>query len=53
MEPDFFVPPVVGPWYLKRTLTQGSQRAVVRIERLARQLDGRPVESLAPRQRPR
>jgi hypothetical protein len=53
MEPDFFVPPVVGPWYLKRTLSQGSQRAVVRIERLARQLDGRPVEPLRPRQRPR
>jgi hypothetical protein len=53
MEPDFFVPPVVGPWYLKRTLTQGGQRAVVRIERLARQLDGRPVEPLRPRQRPR
>jgi hypothetical protein len=53
MEPDFFVPPVVGPWYLKRTLSQGGQRAVVRIERLARQLDGRPVEPLRPRQRPR
>ena len=52
MEPDFFVPPVVGPWYLKRTLSQGGQRAVVRIERLARQLDGRPVEPLRPR-RPR
>ena len=51
MEPDFFVPPVVGPWYLKRTLTQGGQRAVVRIERLARQLDGRPVEPLRARQR--
>ena len=44
MEPDFFVPPVVGPWYLKRTLSQGGVRAVTRIERLARQLDGRPVE---------
>lgn len=53
MEPDFFVPPVVGPWYLKRTLTQGGQRAVIRIERLARQLDGRPVEPLRPRQRQR
>lgn len=53
MEPDFFVPPVVGPWYLKRTLAQGGQRAVVRIERLARQLDGRPVEPLQPRRRPR
>ena len=44
MEPDFAVPPVVGPWYLKRTLSQGVVRAVPRIERLARQLDGRPVE---------
>jgi hypothetical protein len=48
MEPDFFVPPVVGPWYLKRTLSQGGLRAVVRIERLARELDGRPVEPLPP-----
>ena len=48
MEPDFFVPPVVGPWYLKRTLSQGGLRAVTRIERLARQLDGRPVEPLPP-----
>ena len=49
MEPDFFVPPVVGPWYLKRTLSQGGQRAVMRIERLARQRDGRPVAPLPPR----
>jgi hypothetical protein len=48
MEPDFFVPPLVGPWYLTRTLSQGGQRAVMRIERLARELDGRPVESLPP-----
>lgn len=46
MEPDFFVPPLVGPWYLKRTLSQGGLRAVMRIERLARELDGRPVEPL-------
>jgi hypothetical protein len=44
MEPDFFVPPVIGPWALKRTLSQGGQRAIARIERLARELDGRPVE---------
>jgi hypothetical protein len=44
MEPDFFVPPLLGPWYLKRTLAQGGQRAVLRIERLARELDGRHVE---------
>ncbi len=48
MEPAFFVPPVVGPWYLKRTLSQGGLRAVTRIERLARELDGRPVEPLPP-----
>lgn len=39
MEPDFFVPPVIGPWYLKRTLSSGGIRAVNRIERLARELD--------------
>ena len=48
MEPDFFVPPIIGPWYLKRTLSQGGLRAVTRIERLARELDGRPVEPLPP-----
>jgi hypothetical protein len=48
MEPDFFVPPIVGPWYLKRTLSQGGLRAVTRIERLARELDGRPNEPLPP-----
>jgi hypothetical protein len=53
MEPDFSVPPVVGPWALKRTLSQGSQRLVARIEWLARELDRRPVEPLAlsPRER--
>jgi len=39
MEPDFWVPPVIGPWYLKRTLAHGGVRAVNRIERLARELD--------------
>ena len=53
MEPDFFVPPIVGPWYLKRTLSQGGLRAVARIERLARELDGRPVEPLPADPRPR
>ena len=53
MEPDFPVPPVIGPWYLKRTLSQGSRRFVVRIERLARELDGRPVEPLPPPSRTR
>jgi Polyketide cyclase / dehydrase and lipid transport len=39
MEPDFWVPPVVGPWYLKRTLMHGGTNAVNRIERLARSLE--------------
>ena len=43
MEPDFHVPLLVGPWYLKRTLSKGGVRAVMRIERLARELDGLPV----------
>lgn len=51
LEPDFFVPPIIGTWYLKRTLSQGGLRAVTRIERLARELDGRPVEPLPPRGR--
>jgi hypothetical protein len=36
MEPDFWVPPVVGPWFLKRTLASGGERVVQRIERIAR-----------------
>jgi len=48
MEPDFGIPPVVGPWYLKRTLSQGGVRAVMRIERLARELDGLPVGPEVP-----
>ena len=42
MQPDFWVPPVVGPWFLKRTLMEGGTRAVNRIERLARTLDDAP-----------
>jgi len=48
IEPDFFVPPLVGPWYLKRTLSRGGLRAVTRIEGLARELDGRPPLAPAP-----
>lgn len=36
MEPDFWVPPIVGPWLLKRTLEVGGVRAIERIERMAR-----------------
>jgi hypothetical protein len=44
IEPDFFVPPLIGPWYLKRTLSRSGLRALTRIENLARELDGRPIE---------
>jgi hypothetical protein len=35
MEPDFFVPPLIGPPLLKRTLRRGGGNAIDRIERLA------------------
>lgn len=35
LEPDFWVPPIVGPWYLKRTLMRGGSRAIQRIENIA------------------
>lgn len=42
MEPDFWVPPVIGPWFLKRTLMNGGTRAINRIERLANGLPPNP-----------
>lgn len=36
MEPRFWVPPVIGPYYIKRALKSGSVRAINRIEALAR-----------------
>jgi hypothetical protein len=39
MEPDFWVPPVIGPWYLKKTLRRGGGAAIDRIEKLAQELD--------------
>ncbi len=36
MEPRFWVPPFVGPYFIKRALKSGSIRAVNRIEALAR-----------------
>ncbi len=38
MEPDFWLPPFVGPWFLKRTLLQGAPAAIDQIEHLAQQL---------------
>lgn len=35
MVPDFWVPPVIGPYFIKRSLQSGGERAVDRIEALA------------------
>lgn len=35
MVPDFWIPPVIGPYYLKRALLSGGTKAVNRIEALA------------------
>ena len=37
MEPNFWLPPFVGPWFLKRTLVQGAPKAIDQIELLAQQ----------------
>jgi hypothetical protein len=39
MEPKFWVPPVIGPAYLKRTLLRGGGDAIDRIEYLAQQVE--------------
>lgn len=36
MIPDFWVPPVVGPYYMKRALASGGTKAAHRVEALAR-----------------
>ena len=38
MVPDFWVPPIIGPWILQRKLKSGGTHAVERIERLAQEL---------------
>lgn len=40
MEPDFWVPPLVGPWALKRKLASGAGDAATRVEQRAL---GQPV----------
>jgi hypothetical protein len=37
MEPSFWLPPFVGPWFLKRTLLRGAPSAIDQIEHLAQQ----------------
>jgi hypothetical protein len=43
MEPDFWVPPVVGPWVIKRSLRTGGVDAIDRIEALALGETPKPV----------
>ncbi len=40
MEPSFWLPPFVGPWFLKRTLLRGAPAAIDQIELLAQQEQG-------------
>jgi hypothetical protein len=48
LEPDFWVPPLIGPWRFKRALSDAAPRAVRRIETLARELEGLPVDPTGP-----
>lgn len=42
MIPDFWVPPVIGPFYIKRALKSGGEKAVDRIEALAQSEQAAP-----------
>ena len=46
MEPSFWLPPFVGPWFLKRTLLHGAPTAVGRIEELAQALEQRQAAAI-------
>jgi hypothetical protein len=48
MEPNFWLPPFVGPWFLKRTLSRGAPEAIDQIELLAQQ-EQRAATSAAAR----
>jgi len=48
MEPDFWVPPLIGPWVLKQRLARGGRGAINRIERLAREVASLPVIAYEP-----
>jgi hypothetical protein len=43
MEPDFWVPPVIGPWIIKRTLRTDGIDVIDRIEALALGKTPKPV----------
>jgi hypothetical protein len=49
MEPAFWLPPFVGPWFLKRTLLEGAPTAVERIEELAQALSRHQAAAAAAR----
>jgi hypothetical protein len=38
-EPDFFIPPLIGPWLMKKSLLREGQQTVNAIEQRAQQLD--------------
>src|SRR5262249_15292497 len=46
-EPSFWLPPFVGPWFLKRTLLHGAPVAVDKIEELAQE-ESRPTQGADP-----
>lgn len=43
MEPAFWVPPVIGPYFIKRTLREDGRDAIDRIEALAQGREPKPV----------
>lgn len=47
MEPDFWIPPVIGPLLIKNTLRSKGQDALVRIERLAREREKQGNEAIS------
>jgi hypothetical protein len=47
MEPNFWLPPFVGPWFLKRTLVRGAPKAIDQIELLAQQEERAATSSAA------
>jgi len=44
MEPDFWLPPIIGPWAIKRKLEQSAEDIGIQIEYLAE--SGKPITSL-------
>lgn len=47
MEPDFDLPPFIGPWFLKRTLMKGAPAAIDQIELLAQKEQGAAASQAA------